>query len=119
MVVSDFQYIYAALIVQDRLPSGRYPERNPAHAAYLLPLAEYVRQAVIRGAAEMDLDVIATNSDGSPGRRAFMMSRMGPFAIERVMDPGIDIVTQRLSRPDGTLSQSCVEAMGRWYNRRV
>ena len=118
MVVSDFQYIYAALIVQDRLPSGRYPERNPAHAAYLLPLAEYVRQAVIRGASDMDLDVIATNSDGSPSRRAFMMSRLGG-ATERIIDPGINIVTERLSRPDGTISEQCVEAMGRWYNRRA
>ena len=119
LVVADFQAVYATLILQERLSSGRYPPRNPAHAAYLLPLAEYTRQAIITGAAEMDVDVITTNSDGSPERRAYLLSRLGPGALETVLDPGFDVITQRLSRPDGTISEQCVEARGRWYNRRV
>ena len=117
LVVSDFQAIYAALILLERNPDGRYPERNPAQAAWLLPLTEYVRQAVIRGAAEMDVETIVTNSDGSAARRAYLLSRLGPGAVERVIDPGIDVVTQRLGRGEG-LSDQCQEAVNRWFSRK-
>ena len=118
LVVADFQSLYAALILLRRNAAGRYPERNPAHAAYLLPMAEYTRQAIITGAAEMDVDVIATNSDGSPARRAALLQRLGPGAVERILDPGIDVVTQRLSGPDGELSDQCRQAIQRFYGRR-
>ena len=36
--------------------------------AHLLALAEYVRRAMITGARDMDIEIIATNSDGSPQR---------------------------------------------------
>ena len=116
LVVADFQAVYAALILQERLASGRYPERNPAHAAYLLPLAEYTRQAIITGAAEMDVDVIATNSDGNGARRSYLLQRLGPGATERVIDPGIDVVRERLA-VDGVLSDSCEGAIQRYYSR--
>ena len=67
----------------------------------------------------MGIDVIATNSDGSPARRAALLSRLGPGATETVIDPGFDIVTERLSNPDGPLSEQCVEARDRWYSRRA
>ena len=117
LVVADFQSLYAALLLLERDANGRYPERNPAHAAYALPLAEYTRRAVITGAMERDIDVVVTNSDGSPERRAFLLSRLGPGAREVVIDPGRDVVTQRLSVEVSGLSAQCSDAIDRWYTR--
>ena len=66
MVAADFQSLLAALTLLERLPNGRYPERNPRDAAWLLPMTEYLRQTVITIAAEREIDLVATNSDGSP-----------------------------------------------------
>jgi hypothetical protein len=117
MVAADFQSLYAALLLQERLPNGRYPERNPAHAAYLIPLTEALRQTVITFARERQIDVVATNSDGSPTRRADLLRRLGPGSVERILDPGLSIVTERLSNADGTLSENCSAAINRWYGR--
>ena len=114
MVVADFQSLLAALTLLERLPNGRYPERNPRDAAWLLPMTEYLRQTVITIAAEREIDVVATNSDGSPERRAFLLGRLGPGATERILDPGIDVVTERLS-VNGVLTDECGKAISRWY----
>lgn len=119
MVASDFQSIYAALLLLERQPDGRYPNRNPAQAAWLLPLVESIRQTIITIAAEREIAVVATNSDGLAARRAHLLSRLGPGASETIIDPGFDIVTKRLSDPNGTMSQQCFEARDRWYKRRV
>ena len=119
MVVVDFQAIIVALTLLERLPNGRYPERRESQAAWLLPMAEYTRQAMLTGAATMGIDVIATNSDGLPARRAALLSRLGPGATERILDPGFDVVTERLTGRDGVLSDQCVEARDRWYSRRA
>ena len=114
-VIIDFQRIYAGLLGIERLPSGRYPERLDADA-YALPLAEYARRAMIRGAVQQQVDAFATNSDGDPERRSFLLGLLGPGAEERVIDPGIAVVTERLS-VDGVLSDQCRQAIGRWYLR--
>ena len=114
MVVADFQAILAALTLLERLPSGRYPNRIEAQAAWLLPMAEAIRQTIITVAVDREIDVVATNSDGSPERRAFLLGRLGPGATERVIDPGIDVVTERLS-VDGVLSDDCGNAISRWF----
>ena len=95
MLAADFQSILAALLLLERLPNGRYPNRNPAQAAWLLPMVEAVRQTVITIATDREIDVVTTNSDGSPARRAFLLSRLGPGSVETILDPGIDVVTQR------------------------
>ena len=118
MLAADFQALLAAQLLLERQPDGRYPNRNPAQAAWLLPMAEAIRQTVITIATAREIDVVATNSDGSPERRAFLLSRLGPGATETILDPGFDIITQRLSRPDGSISEQCVEARNRWYSRR-
>lgn len=116
LVVADFQSILAALLLLERDGSGRYPERL-ASQAYALPMAEYVRRAIITGAAEMDLAVVTTNSDGSSQRRAALLSRLGPGAREVVIDPGRDVVRQRLSVEVSGLSAQCSDAIDRWYTR--
>ena len=76
MLAADFQSILAALLLLERLPNGRYPNRNPAQGAWLLPMVEAVRQTVITIATDREIDVVTTNSDGSPARRAFLLSRL-------------------------------------------
>ena len=112
MVAADFQSILAALLLLERQPDGRYPNRNPAQASWLLPLTEALRQTIITVATDREIDVVATNSDGSPPRRAFLLSRM-PGATERIIDPGINVVTERLAGPDGVLSDDCGNAISR------
>ena len=112
-VLIEFQVIYAALMGIDRLPSGRYPERRPEDA-YALALTEYTRRAAITAAVTAGVDALVTNSDGAPSRREFLLALLGSGAEERVLDPGRDVVTERLS-VDGVLSEQCSEAIDRWY----
>ena len=115
IVAVDFQSLYAALLLIERQPDGRYPERLARHG-YVIPLVEYIRQAAITGAALMDVEVAMTNSDGSAIRRDELLRRLGPGAAELVIDPGRDVVRQRLA-VDGALSDQCDEAIERWYGR--
>ena len=112
--IADFQAVYAALTGVLRGPDGRYPLRDDR----LLPLTEFVRRAIITGAINRDISVIATNSDGDPARRQFLVQQLGPGATERIVDPGRAIVAARLSDPEtGELSGECDSAIGRWYGR--
>ena len=112
--IADFQLAYRALTDVERGRDGRYPLRDDR----LLPLTEYVRRAIIRGAVDRDIDLIATNSDGDPARRRFLLEQLGAGATERIVDPGRDIVAARLADPEtGALSSECEAAIGRWYGR--
>ena len=112
--IADFQAVYAALTGDLRGPDGRYPLRDER----LLPLTEYVRRAIITGATARDIDVIATNSDGDPARRAFLLEQLGSGAKERIVDPGRTVVSARLSDPQtGDLSDECDAAIDRWYGK--
>ena len=71
---------------------------------------------MITGAQEMDIEIIATNSDGSPARREYLRGLLGPGAVETVLDPGRKVVEERLSI-NGVLSQQCGQAVDRWYGR--
>ena len=116
-VVADFQSILAALLLLVRDDdTGRYPERL-ASQDYALGIAEYVRRAIITAAEDREIEVIVTNSDGSPARRSFLLGLLGPGSTERVVDPGRAVVEARLS-VDGVLSQNCDEAIRRFYDRR-
>ena len=113
--IVDFQAIYSAMLLLRRGDDGRYPERDPVDA-HLLALAEYVRRAMITGARDMDIEIIATNSDGSPARREYLRGLLGPGAVETVLDPGRKVVVDRLS-VNGVLSQQCSDAVSRWFSR--
>ena len=114
-VVADFQQLYSALLLLERQPDGRYPERRDADR-HVLSLAEYVRRAAITGAIAREVAVIVTNSDGSSIRRTELLSLLGPGAVEQVVDPGRAVVEARL-QVDGVLSDQCREAVDRWYGR--
>ena len=113
-VLADFQSIYAALAGDVRGPDGRYPLRDDR----LLPITEYVRRAIVTAAVARQIRVIATNSDGDPDRRAFLLGELGDGATERVVDPGRDVVAARLGDPvTGEISPECDAAINRWYGR--
>ena len=111
-VVADFQSIVASLLQQKRGPDGTYPVRPE----WVLPLAEHVRREVIDAARARQISVIATNSDGSPERRRFLLERLGPGAIEETVDPGEATVKARLSGRTGKLTAACDKAIRRWYS---
>ena len=112
--IADFQLVYRALSDVERGRDGRYPLRDER----LLPLTKYVRRAIIIGAINRDINVTATNSDGDPVRRQFLLDQLGPGASERVINPGQAIVAARLSDPEtGQLSSECDSAISRWYGR--
>ena len=116
-VVADFQAILSALLLLLRDDTtGRYPPRLDSQA-YALPLAEYLRRAIMTVAIQDDVELIVTNSDGSPQRREFLLSQMGPGAVERIVDPGKAVVSARLADASGLLSPQCSEAIARWYGR--
>ena len=111
----DFQSLYSAILLLERMPDGRYPNREPRHASYALPMAEHLREVGISAAREREIDLIVTNSTGDPERRAYLLSRLGPSAREVVLDPGISTVRARLAGPGGVLSDDCNSAIRRWY----
>ena len=114
-VIVDFQEIYAALLMLRRNPeTGRYPERE-AIDDHIMPVAEYVRRAAITAAIGAGLFVIATNSDGRESRRSELIQSLGPGGREIVIDPGRDVVEERLA-VQRILSHQCRDAIGRWYD---
>ena len=117
MVAVGFQEILAMLTMLERGPDGRYPERLASQASWLLPLTEYTRQAIITGAGLMDVEVVATSSDGAATRRETLLQRLGPGSREIVLDPGRAVVEANLAGPDGVLSDQCGQAINRWYGR--
>ena len=113
-VQADFQSIVVALLGLERGPDGKFPVRPE----FVLPLAEYTRQAVFRGARSQEISVIATNSDGDADRRHFLLQKLGPGSVERIVDPGIEVVSARLADPEtGSLDPECEKAIGRWFGR--
>ena len=78
MVAADFQALLVALLLLERDPvTGRYPRRLASQAPWLLPLVESLRQTVITFARDREIEIVATNSDGLPARRAYLLSRLG------------------------------------------
>lgn len=111
----DFQSLYAALLGIERGADGRYPERQGRHS-YALTSAEYLRRAAITGSLAREVFPIVTNSDGSPTGRRELLGLLGAGATEQIIDPGIQVVTERLS-VNGVLSQQCADAINRYYGR--
>ena len=113
-VALDFQSIYAALLLLERMADGRYPQREPQHS-FAYPLVEYLRRAALTAARDREIQVVLTNSDSDPARRATLLGLLKPGAREVVIDPGRAVVVERLSDDDGNLSGQCADAIGRWF----
>ena len=114
-ILVDFQSTYANILGLERLASGRYPPRLPQDE-FAIPMVEYLRRTMISAALTRDVYIFLTNSDGSPARRQELLGLLGSGATERIVDPGLDVVTRRLSI-NGELSQDCSRAIDRWFGR--
>ena len=115
--VIDFQSILAAVLQLRRGEDGRYPPRD-ASAERVMPLVEAMRRDAIDYAVSAELEIVATNSDGDPERRQFLLDRLGVGATEIVIDPGREIVEARLADSvTGELTEQCSQAIGRFYDR--
>ena len=113
-ILVDFQSLNVALTGVERDANGKYPIRDPR----TLPITEYVRRAAITAALARGISIVATNSDGSPERRLFLLRELGADSVERVIDPGRQAVEARLVDPvSGELSADCRQAVDRWYKR--
>ena len=114
-VLVDFQALNVALTGVERDANGKYPIRDPR----TLPITEYVRRAAITAALARGISIVATNSDGDPARRLFLLRELGADSVERVIDPGRQAVESRLVDPiTGELSDDCRRATERWYSRK-
>ena len=113
-IAIDFQSIYRALAQDVRDPdTGLYPQRR----SELLPITEYLRRAALSAARAREIDVIATNSDGTPERRAFLLAELGEGATETIVNPGRSVVRARLADSvSGDLSSACDSAIERWFS---
>ena len=69
----------------------------------------------ITASRDREIEVVITNSDSSPERRATLLGLLKPGAREVVIDPGRAVVVDRLSDADGVLSGQCEDAIGRWF----
>ena len=102
------------MLLLERMADGRYPQREPQHQ-FAYPLVEYLRRAALTAAADREIQVVMTNSDSSPERRATLLGLLKPGAREVVIDPGRAVVVERLSDADGHLSEQCADAVSRWF----
>ena len=118
-IAADFQALVVALLLQERGAGGKYPVRPE----FILPTAEYMRRTAITTAQERGVFVVATNSDGDPGRRRALLASLGSGATERIIDPGPEVVAARLNVPVALLQYDedpddpCAQAIRRWYTR--
>ena len=114
-VAADFQSVLVGLLLLERGQDGRYPARDRA-AERLIPLAQAIRSTIIAEARTRGLTVVTTNSNGSPAQRQRLIAELGG-ASERIIDPGRQVVEQRLADPvTGQLSTQCGQAIGRYYD---
>lgn len=117
-VLADFSSVYNSITGTRRDPAtGRFPIRRQADEV-VLPLTEQLRRDIIRRARRLGFDVVATNSSGDPQIRRRLLELLGPGATEVVVDPGREVVEERLKvKSTGILGQECQKATSRWYDR--
>lgn len=113
-LIADTSSVWAAIGAKVRGPDGRYPVRDDDDL--LLPLALYLKITVARQGLERDLRVVKTSSTPTdlPRDRA-LASEFGASFREIVVDPGEDVVRDRLRGEDGDVSEACEQALGHWY----
>ena len=113
-VLADFTAIFAAVSGVTRGPDGRYPIRTDDDP--LIPLAAWVKAAIVRQAAARGLRGYVTTSDGSAGELA-RLREVGASDVGAItIDPGRAVVEARLADAEtGQLHPQCSAALSRWY----
>ena len=116
-ILADFSSTYNAITGTKRNPDGLFPIRRQADEVFL-PLTEQLRRETIIRGRRLGFDVVATNSSGDPAIRRRLLELLGPGAREVVIDPGREVVEERLKvKSTQVLGSECQKAIGRWYDR--
>lgn len=118
-VVADLTSLWGAMSGAERGPDGRYPNRDDSDPLIAAGVAAYVRRTVVRQALRQDLRVAVTS--GTPGTApeyAAIAEESGATFTQRTIDPGEEVVTDRLANEDGILDPQCEQAIRRWYRPR-
>ena len=115
-VQADLSAQWAALRAVERDDDGKYPVRHDSDPAIRSGLAAYMRATVVRQGLRQGLRVAITSGTPSTATKWAAVAREeGALFSLRTVDPGIDIVRERLA-VDGVVSDQCEQAIGRWYS---
>ena len=115
-LIADTTALWVALTGVRRDPAtGRYPVRPDDDPA--LGAARYLKETAVHHGLRENLNVAVTASErGTAEKWGAIASRYdAPLSVTTV-DPGLDVVTDRLADPEtGVLSDECNAAIGRWF----
>ena len=115
-LIADTTALWAALSGVQRDPAtGKYPVRLDDDPA--LDAARYVQTtAVHHGLREGRNVAVTTSQHGQSPKWGAIASEHGADFRVSTVDPGIDVVTERLAdEVTGELSDECNAAIGRWF----
>ena len=96
-VLADFTAIYAAMSGATRGPDGKYPIRTDDDP--LIPLAAWVKAAIVRQAAARQLNGYVTTSSGAPGEIERLRELGASDAEPVTLDPGEATIRARWPMP--------------------
>ena len=115
-VAADVTALWAATGGAERDPvTGKYPVRLETDPA--LATARYLQTVTAGFALRQGYKVAVTTSQhDQTGKWMAVANRYNAPLRVQTVDPGLEIVTARLSDPvTGELSDECDSAIGRWY----
>ena len=108
-VTIDFTALFAALASVTRGADGKYPERESGDPR--LPFVNAVKNFALSEAVRRELDGHVTSSSRDDVRP--LQVRTGQEAV--IIDPGRDLIEDRIRDENGEISDECRRALERWY----
>ena len=115
-LLADVTLLWAAATGAVRDASGRYPDRLAGEG---LRASLYLKAVLIGFASREGIELWATTSSSEAVAVQRIVDRVtdagGEVGRVETLDPGEDVVVDRLSDSSGELSDECATAVGRWY----
>ena len=115
-VVIDFQAIYAALLLLDRDAERPLPGTPRERQPFASPGRVHPPGRNLGGRGPPAIRHRDKLRWRRPTGAELSCRLLGAGGQERIIDPGREVVTQRLST-GGQLSNQCTQAIQRWYGR--
>ena len=118
-IIADYTRLFVAATGVERDPiTGLYPVRSAQDAAVRDGTASYLQVALVRHSLRNDRDTAVTTSRAAQEARWQAVADEFDAEFEvRTVDPGREVVTERLRAQSGTgeLLEECATAISRWY----
>ena len=113
-VAADLTSLWAATGLHKRGPSGKYPTRTGDDPS--LQLGRILKTVAVRQGLQNGMRVAVTTSvRGEEDRWRLEAEEHGaPFEVVTV-DPGEDVIRERLAGAGGVIEEECEVAFSRWY----